>query len=382
LNKFIESFATHQVLPPWTSAGVMTWGFVLGLEQERISAYLDKYLNGAYPDRAPYVYSPLPGEQQFGLLVAARHPLLWSEYPGNPQGWDSVSATQVYLAIPVLRRPVRPDNIIVDEPVIVWVEPVMFGDNASLVFGSREIWGADMEYATIVCDEAAPGELHLDVAIEAIERFRPTSVSRLLSCLHLRTRGFTDLSPDDVVARLPQLTYFAAALATTGIFRGAIPQPPGKPDALAGSVVLNNLKQFRDVFDMGAAIYRAIVAVETSHTNVQDLRFYDCDQVEIDFMWSDSVAEMLRDIFGVAKAPRTGPPSEHAVSAPAGRAAMPLTIDANDIDWNLHRVPLKPVLGFEVRSDVYFKVLGTLYTYGAEAETPSSDRRRTSALKS
>lgn len=387
MTDFIESYATHQVLPPWMSAGVMTWGFAIRLQETRIRAYLDKYLNGAYPDRAPYHYSPIPGEHQFGMLVCAWHPRLWSEYPGNPEGWDSVTATEVYLAIPVLRRPVNADNLIVDDPRLVWVQPVMFGDNASLVFGSREIWGADMEYATIVRDEPAPGELHLDVAIEAIEQFRPTAISRLLSCLHLHSAGFSDLRDSEIVSRSPDLAHFVGALATLGIFGENNPPPldPDDPESskiFQGWAEVNNLKQFRDAFDMGAASYRAIVAVETAHVNVQDLHFYDCDQVKIDFMWSASVAEMLSDIFGIEKPSVLRAPREHTGAAPARRAAMPLTADGHDIDWNLHRVPLKAELGFIVRSDVHFRVVETLHTYGVSAPAASSARPSTSPLRS
>jgi hypothetical protein len=387
MTDFIESFATHQVLPPWTSARVMTWAFVIRLEEPLIRAHLDRYFNGAYPDRAPFYYSPLPGPDpakpgpQFGLLVIAWHPLLWSEYPGNPPGWDSVSVTEVYLGIPVERRPISADNIVIDDPTLVWVQPFMFGDNASVVFGSREIWGTDMEYATIVRDEPGPGKLHLDVGIEAIEYFRPTSVSRLLSCLHVRTNGFTKAGLDQIVAGSPDLGPFLQILVTLGIFTGHDPAPPD-PNSVAGGAEINNLKQFRDVHDMGAAIYRAIVASQTTHVNVDKLNFYDCEQVEIDFMWSDSVSEMLKGIFGISGPSEAGPPHEHLGPALARHTPMPLAGSARDIDWNLSRVPVTAELGFEMRSDVSFTVLRTLHTYGVSAPAPSSARRRTSAFRS
>lgn len=373
MTDFIESFATHQLLPPWTSSGVMTWGFVVELQEELIRKYLKNYFNGAYPDRAPYFYSPLPGQKQYGLLVIAWHRLMWSEYPGNPPGWDSVSVTEVYLAIPVERRPVTPDNMILDEPTLVWVQPFMFADNPSLVFGAREIWGADMEYATIIRDEPGPGELHLDVAIEALENFRPTSESKLLSCLHLRTNGFTDEGLETLVAGAPDLERFLDVLGTLGIFTGHDPAPDD-PNRAAGGAEINNLKQFRDVFDMGAAIYRAIVSVENNHINVQDLRFYDCKQVEIDFMWSASMSELLRDIFGYPGPADLGPPREHAAVTPTAVELMPLAGSSGDIDWNLCRVPVKAELGFEMRSDVHFRVEKTLHTYGVSAPASSSAR--------
>ena len=361
MTDFLETFATHQVLPPWRSAGVTTWAFVIRLDPKLIQAHLDRYFNGAYPDRAPLYYSPL-SDTPFGLLVVAFHPLLWSEFPGNPPGWDSVSVTEVYLGIPVERRPISPDNIVIDEPTVVWVQPFMFGDNASVVFGSREIWGTDMEYAVIVRDEQTAGRLHLDVAIEAIKTFSPRSVSELLSCLHVRTNGYSDQSVDKLLAAAPELGRFLTLLATLGVFSQNDPAPED-PDAVAGKAEINNLKQFRDVFNMQAAIYRAIVASQTSHVNVQDVRFFDCDQVEIAFMWSDSIGELLRDIFGAAGPSDIGPPKEHA-GQPSPHKSLPLAGEAADIDWNLGSLSLKAELGFEMRSDVHFKVLSTLYTYG------------------
>jgi hypothetical protein len=362
MTAFIESFATHQVLPPWTSAGAMTWGFVVQLGADRIQAYLDAYFNGAYPDTAPYAYSSLP-EPQFGVLFAVCHPLMWSEYPGNPPGWDSVTVTEVYLGVPVLRRPVTPDNIILDDPTVVWIQPFMFANNASVVFGSREIWGTDMEYAVIVRDEQPAGRLHLDVAIEAIKTFNPRSVSQLLSVLHLRTNGFSAKTGDEILAAEPDLAKFLELLVSLGVFSQDDPAPEGEPDAVAGGAEVNNLKQFRDVFNMSAAVYRAIVAAETTHVNVQNVQFFDADQVEIDFMWSDSIGELLREIFGAVGPSEIGPPRGHE-GQPSPLKSMPLAGQAGDIDWNLGRLSLKAELGFEMRSDVHFKVMKTLYTYG------------------
>jgi hypothetical protein len=360
MTGFIESFATHQVLPPWSSAGVMTWGFVIRLEADRVQAYLDTYFNGAYPDRAPYDYSPIPGPQ-FGLLSAVLHPLMWSEYPGRPAGWDAVTVTEVYLGIPVRRRPISADNIIVEDPTIVWVQPLMFADNASVVFGSREIWGADMEFADIVVDHAASGAFHLDVAVEAIKTFAPRSRSELLACLHLRTKAFIELERGQLPARSPDLTGFLERLDEMGVFADEKSEPPA---AGADSIELNKLKQFRDAYDMGAATYRAIVAARTSQVNVGAVRFFDCEEVEIDFMWSDSMAEMLTKLLGFAGPTDTGPPAEHASGSGSEPSSDRVIGSGADVDWNMSRAAVKAELAFWIRSDVHFEVLKTLHTYG------------------
>jgi hypothetical protein len=97
---------------------------------------------------------------------------------------------------------------------------------------------------------------------------------------------------------------------------------------------------------------------------VDSVRFFDCGQVEIDFMWSDSIGELLRDIFGAVGPSDIGPPPAHAGPPPPRTPSVPLAGKSGDIDWNLGRLSLTAELGFEMRSDVHFRVLRTLYTYG------------------
>ena len=120
MTRFIESFATQQLLPPWEATGSQTWGFAVPLERANVEAYLAKYFNGAYPDRAPFIYSPLPG-RQYGMLSATHVPRVGSKNPGtlgrlgaNPFGWDLLSYNEVFLAIPVQRHRITADNLLTD----------------------------------------------------------------------------------------------------------------------------------------------------------------------------------------------------------------------------------------------------------------------------
>ena len=102
-------------------------------------------------------------------------------------GWDRVQNTEIYLAIPVHRRTITADNILLD-PVLVWVQPFLFCDNASVVFSAREIWGADMEFANIHMEPGlADGQLHIDAGIVGLKHFNPKSKADLLAILHIRT---------------------------------------------------------------------------------------------------------------------------------------------------------------------------------------------------
>ena len=85
---------------------------------------------------------------------------------------------------------------------------------------------------------------------------------------------------------------------------------------------------------------------------MRNLIFYDGASSVIDFMWSSSIAEMLRTLFNLEEPSGAGPPPEHESAS-----------EAHGIDWNLDRAPLKPVFGFSFHSDVSFEVLKTLHTY-------------------
>ena len=121
----------------------------------------------------------------------------------------------------------------------------------------------------------------------------------------------------------PDLGRFVEILGNRGMFAGQA-QPSASQTEGAGGIEMNELKQFRAVEDMGDAIYRAIVATRVIHAGIENIRFFDCAQVEIDFMWSDSIAEILpKTIFGIGDHPgaqracpgasrpsiRPGPPS-------------------------------------------------------------------------
>ena len=361
MTQFIESFATQQLLPPWKAKGAQTAGFAIRLTEDRIRDYLASYFNGGYPDAAPFHYSPLPGPQ-FGLLTTCYFPDVGSTSPqaamhGPSQAsWDRLSHTEVYLAFPVIRHEVTKDNLLKDGPgKQVWVQPFMYSDNDSVVFSSREIWGTDTFLADIVREEGpAPGQLHFDAGMVGIKTFSPRSVSETLAILHITTGGVDPLGAQKRLKANPDLRAFMKTLGVSGDFMEEVQEGLRKSDY--PGLEVNNLKQFRDCYDMGQAIYRAIVASKAIHSEIDNVVFYDPARVEIAFMWSDSIAEMLRTLLDAQKPNDTGPPAMHDPTGPASAA------DA--MDWDMDRVVVKAEFGFSFTSNVTFEVISTLHTYG------------------
>jgi hypothetical protein len=358
MTDFVETFATQQLLPPWQAKGALISGFVIRLQPNLIQSYLDKYFNAAYPDYAPFRYEPLPLEQQYGLLTASVYPVIRTTTRDPASGgqiWDNISHTEIYLAFPVYRRTVNADGLL-SEPTLVWVQPAVYSDNDTVVFSSREIWGTDMFLATIEQDSSTPA-FHLDAGLVAIKHFDPRSVDKLLAFLHIHAMPTPELDLPAILQANPSLQEFVNILGAAGMFSGDSPPPGVQTGAYPAGVELNNVKQFRDCYDMGVAIYRAIVASQASYTNVGDIVFYDTPGIDIAFMWSDSLAEFLQTILGADRPSMdiTGPPPVHSEDW------------TSQMDWDMDRVVVKADLGFAFVADVDFRVLSTLHTYGTTA---------------
>lgn len=387
MTQFVESFATQQLLPPWEAESAQTWGFAVKMSERRIADYLDAYFNGAYPDTAPYYYAPVP-DAHYGLLsavvfekVASLNKLTASRLGDEGAAWDNLRHTEVYLIFPALRYARTPDNLLAGAPTLVWIEPFIFSDNDSVVFSSREIWGSDMYLGAIARETGGPPHhLHLDLGMMGTKRFNPRSKSELLSVLHIQTGGESSAGPADLLKAQPELRTIVSILAGSAAFADAMPEGV-EPSPYVGGSELNNLKQFRDCFDMGAAIYRAIVASETTHSDVSQITLFDASKVEVDFMWSDSIGDLLRALLDAEGSNAPGPPLAHAEAAKAGPrpyqppayvgpppdhfpAPLPVTPDA--MDWDMSRVSVPVQFAFSFHSRARFEVTGTIHTYGRQ----------------
>lgn len=364
MTAFVESFATQQLLPPWKALGARRWCFVFRMSEQRIRRYLETYFNGQYGDYAPYFYTPLSG-QQYGLVNVSYFPNIESTNTLEPNPvsggaiWDKIRHSEVYVAFPALRHTVTADGLMRD-PKLVWVQPAIYSDNDTIVFSAREIWGADMFLATIdrqVTDD--PDDLHLDVGMIGVETFDPRAVDQLLACLHVRAAQKSDIGLSQVLQANGDLSEFVSVLLSSGFLDGHEPPAGFDPSKYPRGVELNNLKQFRDCYDMAAAIYRAIVASRTSLGNVRHPVLYDAASVDLAFMWSDSLKEFLTTVLDAEPPPDNGPPLQHR-----GDDHPP---SCEHMNWRLNRVDIKVELAFSVTADIDFRVLETLHTYRASA---------------
>lgn len=347
MTAFVDSFSTQQLLPPWISKGARSWAFIIEVDRSCIQNYLDSHFNMAAPDQAPYRYEAMDGAT-YGMLQVARHPD-FSSGQSDPRGSDTLQHTEVVWIFPVYRYRTTPDNLLVERKQ-VWVQPFVFDDSSYFMFSSTEIWGTETELATILVEEDSSARLrHIDVAIEGLKKFSPRSKSHKIGCIHIEMGK--DQTPGDFGALLesnPEMASFIGTLAFSVVSSG--------PSKTPGVAEINTLKQFRDVFDMDRAAFRAIVASQNTHTDFKEMQVYDGSQVTIDFMWSDSTAEAMQELFGLKEPKGKKVRSGHPSGGPA--------IDEHGIDWDMPpvRVPVKMVLSFT--SDIRFDILETLHIYG------------------
>lgn len=333
MTDFIKSFSTDQLLPPWRSKGARHWSFVILVSPELIQAHLDLYFNSAGPDLAPYWYEPLDGIT-FGVLGYTKHGHFTSEHDHQDQ--RIVSHQELFWSFPVNRWKRTADNLKVGQPDIVWIHPFVFDDNSFVMFSAREIWGTEMGMARM--ELAGDGEttpLHLDVAIQGVKKFEPTEVSKLLGCMHI---GFMDgshpVDPETVFKDRPHFRLMAQFILQE-----------------TDEVEINTLKQFRDVFNMHFAVYRALVSSRICRENIANIKVYEGGTINLRFMWSDSMQEINRRLFGLS-----GPDAD-AFGHPQGKPGL-------DADWDMPSKGVPVAFAFSSTSDVSLKVGETLHTYG------------------
>ncbi len=349
MTAFVESFSTNQLLPPWRSEGLRNWSFVIAVETSRIQRHLDRYFNAPAPDRAPFLYAALPGPN-YGLLCVAKHKRFSSLY-GRPEGDNTLTHTEIYWTFPVTRYQVTPDNLLVDA-VTVWIQPFAFDNNSYVMFSAREIWGTEMEMAAInLIEGATPGELMIDLAIEGIARFSPKARSHQIGCLRIgMTQEATGIALAGMLDDHPGLQDFVTNLIGAGIFTAGMED--GELTAGEG-IEVNTLRQFRDVFDLDAAAYRAIVSSRTTHSNVREMTFYAGSNAKLELFGPHAIAETWASMFGLPGIDRTtllGPP--------------PPVMDGEETDWSTPVTHVEVALVVSYSADARFDLAGTLHTYG------------------
>jgi len=355
MTKFVESFTTQQLIPPWISKGARVWAFVIETDLKCMQNYLDTHFNSPGPDYSPYHYL-CSYETGHGLLMVADHPNFSSGARKGVEGWDTLAHKEIYWSFPATRHPVTKDNLLGrGEPV--WIQPFYFDDSSSVMFASREIWGSEKQVGQITLQQGeTPDHLHIDLATQGFAKFSPRTKARDLAVLHVEIKPRKNNEPVDL-AKIFLADKMGEFVGTLLAEFELLSEKTANIPNIRRSMEINTLKQFRDVFDMRAAVYRAIVASQVTRTNVKNVTYYSSDQIELDFMWSDTMKEQFEQLFGL-----TEPCGKKARFGHKGKAPPPGDLKA---DWKLKRQRKRVEFAVSFTSDALFEVVETLHTYGA-----------------
>jgi hypothetical protein len=303
----------------------------------------------------PYLYRPNKGSQYAFLVIVDQPGAQTVGHAGH-----RVANKNVYVTIPIRRRDVSHANLVIGDGELVWFRPVQWCDSSTYVFSAREIWGADVQYQTIIRDPAvhAPA-LHLDTAYVGCAKFEPFSFNELLAALHVRAGKGAPADAKVWDALDPQLRDLIHRLSLTP----ARTEPPPKdfPHGV-GSILIDSLKQFRAAEDMELAIYRALVTSRQWHGKARDLFIHDPAEVQVDFMASDTLSDLQRHFGLTPTGPEDGVPGENI--RPSGRLGrMSRALVPTEVRWDLARMPAPVEFCMSYKTDLYFEVLDTFHVY-------------------
>jgi hypothetical protein len=292
-------------------------------------------------------------DAQFGIMTISHFPSIYSTNLRNMQRygkeiteWDHLTQTEVFVGVPVAKYDVGPSNIMTNRE-IQWIQPITISDNASVVFGSREIIGVDMLFGRVeTTPEATAGGLHYDCWLPSLRTFSPTSKEEWLPFMHVETDVPLSEPPAEVVEAL-----VGAGSPSDPVIAGLEQVLGGDVDPMAQGLLpaamrMVTLKQFRDAYNMSLASYQAIVGATTTHANIRDLKFFDPAKVTVNFMSSATTEEILTSFLDLRQGEEKTPPPH---PGPA---------------WDLVALPAPVRFAFSFTSDVTFDKVETLHTFG------------------
>jgi hypothetical protein len=300
MTKFIESYATEQLLPPYNSLGVRVHGFFFELEKPAIERYCDTFFNIGDDNLRKFMYKPLSGPG-FGLIIVMEFPSTAStvkskktDSSNSSAAWDHLRVAEVYAAVPICRYDITGGNILVN-PRIEWYQPVFVCGSPTSVFAGREVIGLESMWGEIeISDNPSAGEFRTKVSVPMWKTFTPKSCEQLLPFLDISVSGQGEnLNQPAAGNRGSEVEDEPGQYIMT--IEHALPElynlVSGKGDA---SMSLVTLKQFRDARDIYRAVYQALVGAKSHFSNATDLKIYPPDRVGITFHPGDMVDEILR----------------------------------------------------------------------------------------
>lgn len=260
--------------PPYASANIHHFSFMVGADITALQAVCDKYFNtplkqpGRYKAGGPFV-----------LFVGCEMPLLHSLTPPYSQmGMFKESEVAIWIMM-----------IDTVEEEIRWFVPYIFVDNPYAMVMGREVYGFHKSFGTSYIPPSFDNPDHFTLDTLAFKTFSPTSqaeIVRMIEINKLATPASHSIAGDwdDITGLAKELVKF---METAGSIVGDIRLIlHAVEDLINMKIPMVFLKEFRDCTDTSLAAYQSIVETKATMRNFHIGKIYsnnfevvinDCD---------------------------------------------------------------------------------------------------------
>jgi hypothetical protein len=349
---FVETFATQQLLPPFSSPGVTVHAFMFRLDTGVVQAYCDRFFNLKKAWERPFHYVALPAP--VGVLAITTYPRIGIKRPpgrqqtgpdGNPLEWENVSQNELYAAAPVWRYRVAAGGALV-EPELQWVQPFLINDNGSSAFSGREVLGLETLWGGFHYPSVDDGSYAVDVTLPSWKVFNWDSPQEDLPFLKVRTGP--PLGTEDALSLLAIDGKPPEALADMAALRAAMPDlAETLGQALPTDMTMVILKQFREAGDPSKAIYQALVNGSCRFSNIalDEMKVYAPESCLLEFTPGAMVDEMIATLLNLSEA-----------EMQARMAHMALNEDVEHLKLEVH-------VALKFTADIEFDAIETIHRF-------------------
>jgi hypothetical protein len=297
---YTQFAASQEVPPPYYFPGVTVNAFLWEAPMGPIQEYCNKFFNLGSKRERGFDYRPASFWPYVLLLFieypkmisSADHENIGGETPYPDRG--SIKQTEVFVAAPVMRYGVTPIGLLFDTTV-EWALPFIVVGNAMSASCGREIQGLGKLLADIDAVEGSyPDSFHGSVRLPGWRD--ADKAQEQLTFVEVNTAPPLPTSygarPEASVWSLLQSREANWMMDGLARINGMVGWLTG---GMAPTVMRTvSLRQFRDAEEPGKAVYQALESFRCKFSNVSRLRFYNEEDVGIQFYNTKTFADILK----------------------------------------------------------------------------------------
>jgi hypothetical protein len=344
---YVQSASSQEVPPPYQFPGVTVNAFVWEADLRCVQAYCDGYFNlGDVKDRG-FTYTSVAA-WPYALLLFIDYPVMISSnrkpqdigggVPYSDRG--IVSQKEVFVALPMMRYGEGPHRLLT-ETTLEWALPFIVVENPMSAICGREMLGLEKLRADIEFSQSTfPDSFRGRVSLPGWKTLEPTAMQQMLPFLDVDTGPVT---PTFRGSAKQDSLWTLLRSKTAGNVIDGLATASDAVDALSAGLIPTSmqtvsLKQFRDAVQPDKAIYQALIGCRSKYSGIENVRFYNENDVDITFHDEGSFTQIIQVFLDL--------PQSYLSQAPTGR---PYTF--------------KPKAAFRFNANIDFDNMRTLHTF-------------------